>query len=588
MRPAASSLWRLVRRARPSAGLLAAAALVALAAAAGNLAFPMLTHRMVDEIAAGRTATQLIGLLAAVLVGSALASTLSSYLVARVGHSVVATLRQQLVDKMLRLPVAAFDRESTGERVSRVLGDCDSIAGLTTRQAVNLFTGVLMLAGSVGLLLFLDVRLTFMLLACIGTAFVVVIPLALLLEGLARRTQDHTARLGGILTHVFSEIRLVKAFTAEARERARTRREIDDITRLGLRSARINAALEPMIGLALTGAVIAVLVYGTSRVSRGEISIGALTAFILYIFSVAGPLIQLTNFTAELQKARGASSRIAQLLHEDEEDHAPKDAIRTNTGAVEFRDVCFAYPGQPNLLLQDVNLSFRPGTTTALVGASGNGKTTILSLIERFYEPTGGTIHYDGRPITALSMDDWRSRIGYVAQSAPIMPGSVRDNITYGLERSFSDEQVREAAEKAGAWSFIEKMPQGLDTQLVEQGNNLSGGQRQRIAIARMFLRDPAILILDEATSNLDSETEHQVKLALDALMAGRTNIVVAHRLATVMSADCIYFLDGGSISGIGNHEELVASHPYYARLVARQFRLPVPGRSHEGQQAAM
>ena len=580
------SLWGLVRRARPSLRLLGAAAAMALLAAAGQLAFPMLTRELVDDIAAGRDVTPRVAGLALVLAGAALASALSSYLVARVGHGVVAGLRQQLVDKTLRLPVAAFDRESSGERVSRVISDCDAIAGLATRQFVNLLTGVLMLAGSVAVLLLLDLHLTFTLLSCIAAAFVVVIPLALLLEGLARRTQDHTARLGGILTHVFSEIRLVKAFTAESREQARARQEIGEITRLGLRSARINAALEPLISLALTAAVIAVLVVGTSRVSRGEISIGTLTAFILYIFSVAAPLIQLTNFTAELQKARGASGRIARLLIEPEEDRGAADAAPgmgaglasapgAPAAALEFRAVFFAYPGQSGLVLQGVSLSFLSGTTTALVGASGQGKTTILSLIERFYEPVAGSILYDGRPIADLALGDWRARIGYVAQNAPIMPGSVRDNIAYGLARRVSDAQLREAAEKAGAWSFIEQMPLGLDTPLLEQGNNLSGGQRQRIAIARMFLRDPAILILDEATSSLDSETEHQVRQALAALMRGRTNIVVAHRLATVMGADRIYFLDGGRISGMGSHDELIASHPYYARLVARQFQAP-------------
>jgi len=569
------TLWRLLRLARPSRVLLAVSVGMTLVSVAGTLGFPVLTRKLVDELAKGAPDTASIVLLAAVMVGAAIASAVSAYLLSRVGHDMIASLRNLLVGKLLRLPVASFDRESTGERVSRVLNDCQSISELATRQIVNLLSGVLVLTGSIVVLLYLDVRLTVTVLACIVLAFAVVIPLASLLEGLALKTQDRTAKLGGILTHVLSEIRLVKSFTAEARERDRSRHEIQDIRRLGIQVAKISAVLGPTISLSLTAAVLVILIYGSARVSSGSISIGTLTAFILYIFNVALPLVQLTNFLEELQKARGASRRIATLLHEDEESTAGSPVERID-GVLEFRDVSFGYPGRESTVLHGVNLVFRPGTTTALVGASGNGKTTVLSLIERFYAPTFGAILCDGTPIADMSLTAWRERIGYVAQSAPIMPGTVRDNIVYGLSGDHGDYMVRQAAEQAGALEFIEQMPMGLDTVLSEQGANLSGGQRQRIAIARMFLRNPDVLILDEATSSLDSETEHRVKTALESLMQGRTNIVVAHRLGTVMHADRIYFLEDGRISGAGSHDELLASHGPYARLVARQFHTPV------------
>jgi ATP-binding cassette subfamily B protein AbcA/BmrA len=569
------TLWRLLRLARPSRVLLAVSVGMTLVSVAGTLGFPVLTRKLVDELAKGAPDTASIVLLAAVMVGAAIASAVSAYLLSRVGHDMIASLRTLLVGKLLRLPVASFDRESTGERVSRVLNDCQSISELATRQIVNLLSGVLVLTGSIVVLLYLDVRLTVTVLGCIVLAFAVVIPLASLLEGLALTTQDRTAKLGGILTHVLSEIRLVKSFTAEARERDRSRHEIQDIRRLGIQVAKISAVLGPTISLSLTAAVLVILIYGSARVSSGSISIGTLTAFILYIFNVALPLVQLTNFLEELQKARGASRRIATLLHEDEESTAGHPVERID-GVLEFRNVSFGYPGRESTVLHGVNVVFRPGTTTALVGASGNGKTTVLSLIERFYAPTFGAILCDGTPIADLSLTAWRERIGYVAQSAPIMPGTVRDNIVYGLSGAHGDDMVRQAAEQAGALEFIEQMPLGLDTVLSEQGANLSGGQRQRIAIARMFLRNPDVLILDEATSSLDSETEHRVKTALESLMQGRTNIVVAHRLGTVMHADRIYFLEDGRISGAGSHDELLASHGPYARLVARQFHTPV------------
>ncbi len=572
MGSAYTSLWRLLSVARPSGWLLGAAAAMSLLSVAGSLGVPVLTRRLIDELTGGAHDPASIELLAAVMLGSAAASAFTSYVLSRVGHEVIAGLRTALIDKLLKLPVASFDQDSTGERVSRVLNDCQSISELATRQVINLLRGVLVLVGTVAVLLWLDVWLTVTLVGCVVLAFGVAIPLATLLEGLARSTQDRAARLGGILTHVLSEIRLVKAFTAEASELERSRQEVQDLQRLGIKVDKISAAIAPLITLSVTVAILIILIYGSSRVSSGSISIGTLTAFILYIFNIAVPLIQLSTFLEALHKAKGASTRMAALLECEEEPAAGK-AVESLHGALEFRNVSFSYPGRDSKVLRGINLVLRPGTTTALVGASGSGKTTILSLIERFYAPTDGAILHDGKPVCDFSLPQWRQRIGYVAQSAPIMPGTVRDNIVYGLAGDCTDDRVRLAAEKAGALAFIEQMPQELDTLLSEQGGNLSGGQRQRIAIARMFLRNPDILILDEATSSLDSETEHRVKLALESLMQGRTNIIVAHRLATVMHADCICFLEGGRISGSGNHEELLRSHPQYAQLVARQLR---------------
>jgi len=576
-------LWNLIRTGRPSRRRLAAATAIAVISTIGTLYFPILTRHVVDSLGADRGDRFDLAALAIVLVSSTLASAVSAYLLATVGYRLVATLRRTLTSKMFRLPVPSFDRETTGARVSRIISDCESISELATRQAINLVTSTLMLLGSVVVLVILDLRMTLTLLGCVVAAFAVVVPLTLQLDGRFRQIQDRTAKLGGILTHVFAEIRLVKAFTAEARETTRSRAEVESIEHLGCQVARINAALTPLVGLAISIAIVVILVYGTVRVSHHDVTIGTLTAFILYIFNVSTPLVQLVNFAAELQKAKGASSRITAILGEPEEATAGNGAIvEVRRGVLEFRAVAFSYPGREQPVLRGIDLAFAPRTTTALVGASGNGKTTVLSLIERFYEPTAGEIVHDGTPIRDIPLAAWRSRIGYVAQGSPIMPGTVRDNIAYGVA-GCSDELVRSAAERAGALSFIERMPQGFDTHLIEQGNNLSGGQRQRIAIARMFLRNPDILILDEATSNLDSETEHQIQIALRSLMTGRTNIVVAHRLSTVMHADRIYILDDGQVSGEGSHSELVASHAQYARLVEFQFRRQRPTDDERG-----
>lgn len=566
-------LWRLIRLSKPSGPILLLAALLGAVAAGGTLWFPMLTKQFIDQLGAGGARWQDVVLLATVpVVGSALGA-LSHYLLARVGFAVVAVLRNVLVAKLLHLPLPKFDEHDTGERVSRVVHDSESISGLVTAQAISFISNVIILGGSIVFLLLLDTRLTLTLLACVGAAFAVILPVSFTMNKLSQQQQDRTARLSAILTHVFTEIRLVKAFTAEPREQIRSQEQVESLQHVGLRTARVHAVLEPVVGLALTVSVATILIYGASRVGSGDISVGTLTAYILYIFNITQPLAGLTGFFAELQRARGASSRIGAILQErNEEDDAPGKVAMPGHGVLEFHNVSFSYAGPEKPILRGIDLVFKPGTTTALVGISGSGKTTILSLIERFYDTTGGEILYAGLPITQYAMPAWRRSIGYVSQDAAVMPGTVRDNITYGLPEAFTDEEVRAAAEKAGAMSFIESMPDGFNSILIEQGNNVSGGQRQRLAIARMFLRNPQILILDEATSNLDSETEHQVRTALETLMQGRTNIIVAHRLFTVMHTDCIYFLEEGRISGAGRHAELLHTHPYYAKLVERQF----------------
>lgn len=569
-------LFRLIRAGRPSVIALIAAALAAAAGVACSLVFPLLTRDVVDAAGRGGLISETMSLLIAALLGATLFNALSALILARIGHNIVANLRQRLSDKMLRLTIPAFDRESSGERVSRIMRDCESISALTTTQAVNLITGLLMLVGVAVVLYSLDAGLTMTLLGALFAAFAVLIPISMLLDGLSRRTQDESARLSGLLTQVFGEIRLVKAFTAEERESARIGEALGRLRRLGMRTSTVNTTLEPVIQLAMTAAIVTILIYGAARVSVGTMSVGTLTAFILSILNVISPLMQLTMFVAELQRAKGASGRIAELLDETEEDYQPADRALPAPGELRFDDVSFAYDdaeedGAHHPVLRGLSLSFAPGTTTALVGPSGSGKSTILSLIERFYTPQGGRITLNGTDIARIPLQDWRRMIGYVPQNAPVMPGTLRDNIAYGLPGPFTDDQIRDAAARADALAFIEALPRGLDTNLIEQGNNLSGGQRQRIAIARMFLRDPQILILDEATSALDGETESQVKASLDKLRAGRTSIVVAHRLSTVFDADRICFLEDGRVSGAGTHDDLAATHEHYARLVERQ-----------------
>ena len=572
MRQSYKDLWLLVGQARPALGQLLLALTFSLLSAAALLWYPLLTQQLVDQLSVGGGIGRLGWMLVSILGAGTVLGALASLILARIGHEVSATLRHRLIEKMLLLPVSYFDRSDTGERVSRVVNDCESISELTTTQVVSLINGVLMLTGSVIILLWLDSALTLVLLLTLLLAFAMVGPAVMKMEGVAKSLQERTAHLSGILTHVFSEIRMVKAFAAETRERERSRGVVAGLRTEGYRLSRLTIVLETIIGPAVMGALIVILVYGGMRVGSGEISMGILTAFILYIFNVVGPMSQLGGFVAELQAAKGASTRMTFILREAEEQASAGTLSPAPGKALVFRQTSFRYSDEGEVVLDGLELDIVPGTTTALVGMSGSGKSTILSLVERFYQPTSGAILYDGRPIAEYDLIAWRRSIGFVPQSSPIMPGTVRDNISYGVDRVCSDQEIRAAAENARAWEFIERLPQGLDSPLIEQGMNLSGGQRQRIAIARVFLRDPNLLLLDEATSSLDSETEHEIQLALNGLMAGRTNIVIAHRLSTVRHADTICFLEDGRISGTGNHEELLQTHPMYAQFVKRQF----------------
>ncbi len=572
MKNSYADLRRLIASTKPSIPLLAIAGVIALIEIGGTLWYPILASDLVDILGRGETLGNLLWVLAGVLVALALAGGVSRYLLAKAGELVVQTLRGQITNKLVHQSISFFDKQASGELASRVVNDSTVISTLITTQLMSLISGVLLLIGSAIVLFLLDVELTLVLFGVIIAAFIAILPIAAKMQAIAKDTQDKTASLTGVLTQVFGEMRLVKAFLAEKREIDRSETEVKALYKLGIRTARVNVALEPIMSLALTLSFISILGYGGIRVASGDLSAGTLTAFILYIFNVAGPLGQLSIFVAELQKAKGASTRIVGILDSDDERLDDGSQSLTDVGDIRFEDVSFSYGDEDKKVLDKLNITLKAGETTALVGASGSGKSTILSLVERFYSPQSGKVYCGDTPIKDLKLSAWRSLLGYVPQSAPVMPGTIRENICYGLDREVGDEELKQAAASAHCLSFIEDLEEGFDTDLNEQGSNISGGQRQRLAIARMFLRDPAILILDEATSSLDSETEHHVKEALASLMAGRTNIIVAHRLSTIVDADKIIVLEAGILSGEGKHEELVANHPFYARLVKRQF----------------
>lgn len=579
--PASSAGLRAVLRHVPLDRLaLAAAGALSLVEVAGSLGFPLLTRSIVDRAGSGDAAWQGPALvLALVLLAAAVASAVARFLTARSGLALEAALKAATMDRLVRAPIAYFDDASSGAVTSRVVNDTKAVAQIVSREGLAAASAALLLVGAAVVLFATDARLAGILFGAVALAFLAMLPVVLTTARITTRTQDETARLSGRLTQIFAEIRMVKTFGAEAREQRSIAADVASLFALGCRSARIEAALSPIVTLSVTLAMVTILAYGGMRVAAGSLSSGTLTAFLLYIFTVVGPLAQLTAFVSRLSAARGASARLLDVLDLPAEaegaDRAGMAAVPGLPQALTFEGIRFAYAadaeGTGTTLAID-RIVFAPGTRTALIGPSGSGKSTLLALIERFYAPDRGVIRYGGQDIAALPLAQWRARIGYVAQSTPMVSGSIRDNLLYGIDRPVGEQQIADALVQSRSAGFVAALPEGLNTPVGERGVLLSGGERQRIAIARMFLRDPEILLLDEATSSLDEENAHLVLQGLDMLMRGRTCILVTHRMSGLETMDQIVSLDAGRIVECGTPDALLSGVGLYRRFAHRQF----------------
>lgn len=567
------SFLNLILATRPSLPLLATALVLSLGSTVVSLVVPMFTKSMVDGFSLSSlnfTQLALIGVAFALQAG---AGSLSLYLLTLVGQRIVVGIRDRLWKKQLALPVRYFDAHGSGDLISRMANDTTAVKALITENLSGFVSGLIAFVGAVCLLLFLNWKMTLVMLIALPIGIGALVPLGRTMRRIAMGTMNENAKFTAILAQVLSEIRLVKSSNAEPREYRKGRATVDRLYELGLKDGRIQALIGPMMSLIFMGLLVLVVGYGGLLVSSGQLTAGALVAFILYLIQAIIPIAQITGFITQLQKARGATQSIIELLEipeEKPEEGLPLDSARQ---PIRFERVNFSYvPGEP--VSRDMSFTLEPGSVTAIVGPSGGGKTTLFNLLERFYEPDSGSIRVDSRPLNEFSLASWRRRLGYVPQECPIMAGTIRENIVYGLEREPSEEEVIEAARMAYADGFIRELPRGYDTEVGERGVKLSGGQRQRIAIARALLRDPDILMLDEATSSLDSASEHYVRLALENLMRGRTTLVIAHRLSTVVDADRILFIEKGRLTGSGTHAELLESHELYRTFAERQLSL--------------
>ena len=502
----------------------------------------------------------------------ALFSFTQSYNMSYLGHRVIANLRQRIFVHLERLSIAYHETHKSGETIARVLNDVALIQNMISVNLVDLVMQTVLLIGAMVMIFVTSWRLALVTLV-IGPLIVIVVSvISRQIHILSHLVQQRVAGISVILHEALAGIRVIKAFGLEKHETERFGRENEAGFQANLRSARALAVLMPTVQLFFMAGLALIFWFGSSEVLRGNLQLGGLVTFFGYVAIAGAPMTGLSRSFAFVQQGIAAGDRVFELLDQDVELQEAPDAITVPalTGRVEFRGVDFAYQSdQP--ILTDINLCVNAGTMVALVGPSGAGKTSLVNLIPRFYDPWDGSVLVDGYDLRMVKTASLRAQIGLVPQETVLFGVSVLENIAHG-RLDAAEEEIIAAAQAANAHDFITALPDGYRTILGERGASLSGGQRQRIAIARAILRNPPILILDEATSSLDAESESLVQSALERLMRGRTTFVIAHRLSTILHADQIVVLDQGALAEQGTHEELLTLGGVYARLYERQL----------------
>ncbi|UUX51738.1 ABC transporter transmembrane domain-containing protein [Nisaea acidiphila] len=497
------------------------------------------------------------------------------YLVSWIGERVVADIRKAVFNHVISLSPGYFETMRTGELLSRIATDTTLVQTVVGSSVSIALRNTLLFLGAMVMLLFTSAKLTGYVFLVVPIVVVPIIVFGRKVRKLSRETQDRVADLGSYAEETLYGIRAVQAFAHEPVDRANFGDRVEDALFTALRRIRARAALTAIVITLVFGSVAVILWIGGKDVLAGRISAGELSAFVFYAAVVAGSTGALSEVIGDLQRAAGAMERLMDLLKAESEVSVPANPVALPSpakGLVSFENVGFRYPARPDVpSLSGMTASVKPGERVAIVGPSGAGKSTIFQLLLRFYDPQDGRVTIDGVDLRDADPVAFRSLIGLVPQEPVIFSDNALENIRYGRPDA-SDEEVRAAAEAANAKGFIEALPDGFATHLGEKGVRLSGGQRQRIAIARAILRDPAILLLDEATSALDAESERAVQKALEAIMPGRTTLVIAHRLATVLKADRILVLEEGRLVAEGRHAELLETSPLYRHLADLQF----------------
>jgi ATP-binding cassette subfamily B protein len=547
--------------------------LIALLLATGAaLVPPYLAGRAIDEGIHGKD-TGVLTLILLAFLGAALvnwvATYAQTYLINWVGQRALQDLRVELFEHLQRLSIGFYSRNKTGVLISRITNDVQALDQLVTEGIQTLFSSSLMLIGTAVILVALDPGLALVTFLCFPVLFVGSILFRLASSGAYRLTREKIAAVTAYLQETLSGVRVVRAFGQEQRHRTRFAQLNDEHRRVNMRTVHLNAAYFPSVELLSAVATAAILIYGGNQVLDGDssVTIGVLVSFVFYLQSFFDPIQSLSQLYTTYQAGMAALDKIFELLDEEPDLSDKPDALVLPRlrGEIEFDDVSFSYDGE-NPALCEADLIIPPGQTVALVGATGAGKSTLAKLVARFYDPDHGRVLVDGHDLRDVTEGSLRSQLGIVPQEGFLFSGSIRDNIAFGKPDA-TDEDVLAAATAVGAHEFIERLPDAYDSQVGERGGQLSAGQRQLVAFARAAAADPRILILDEATSNVDVRTEASIERGLRRLLAGRTALVIAHRLSTIRGAGRIVVLDRARIVEQGTHEELLEAGGPYSRL---------------------
>ncbi len=554
---------------KPYRWRFAAALLFIGLSSVSTMSFPYLLKQLIDsangagagfaKLSAGSIAWLMIALLGLQMIFS----FMRIFLFTSVGEHALADMRRDVYQRMITMSMDFFAQRRVGELSSRISADLSQIQEAVTSVLAEVLRGILTLIIGIGLILFISPKLTGVMLAVVPVIVIIAVIFGKRIRAKSRETQDQLAESNTIVQETLQGIHNVKAFSNEWYEIARYSRSLQQVVKTAIRNGQFRGLFVSFLLFSVFGAIVLVVWYGAGLMQAGQLSFGDLTAFVVYTAFVGGSMAGFADLYGQLQKTLGATQRVRELLRATPEeidvDDRPLDPKYKLNGQMSIQNIAFSYPSRTEIpVLKDISFEVQPGQRIALVGSSGAGKTTMASLLLRFYEPDEGQITFDGKPAEFFPLSQLRKQMALVPQDILLFGGTIRENIAYGKPDA-TNEEIETAAVKAYAHDFISGFPDGYDTLVGERGIKLSGGQRQRVAIARAILKDPVILILDEATSSLDSASEFQVQEALDNLMQNRTSVIIAHRLSTIRNADKIIVLEKGLVKETGTHLQLLS-----------------------------